>query len=360
MHDYITILFWMFWSYSSYRWLFEFRLIGQNPKPLLCDYPMVSIVIACRNELHLLQQHISAFGSQDYPDYELILVDDQSDIPITFERLGKSIQSEKIKIFRTVEPFIGKKNAIRKGIENAQGSWIALSDADCCPISKAWISSMMTNTQNKDVIVGYSPYKSYKGLLNQFIQYETLYVAIQYISAIQQERAYGAVGRNLYFRKSLFYRLEGYNKHMQILSGIDDLFIRDAYENGARIGFATDSKSIVMSEPNRTWKGLFRQKLRHVSSSFYYKSDHKMRLILAHVSHIGLYVCLILLLGFSPHWSVFAGILFYWTILYVRVLKWANMLHSKSQKHYIPVLDLTLALYYVTIAIFAKAGVDKW
>src|SRR3546814_6078167 len=66
------------------------------------------------------------------------------------------------------------------------------------------------------------------GLLNAFIRYETFYTALNYLSFALSGMPYMGVGRNLSYKRSLFFRHKGFASHLHLRSGDDDLFVNRA------------------------------------------------------------------------------------------------------------------------------------
>ena len=66
-------------------------------------------------------------------------------------------------------------------------------------------NSFLSSNNDFDVILGYSPYKKQKGFLNKLIRFDTFNVAQQYLSYALSNLTYMGVGRNLAYKKSVFY-----------------------------------------------------------------------------------------------------------------------------------------------------------
>ncbi|MDZ7774386.1 MAG: hypothetical protein U5L09_01610 [Bacteroidales bacterium] len=75
---------------------------------------------------------------------------------------------------------------------------------------------------NTEIVIGYGAYEKRKGLLNTLIRYETLKTAMQYFSYALMGMPYMGTGRNLSYKKSLFYRMKGFVSHYNVASGDDD------------------------------------------------------------------------------------------------------------------------------------------
>ena len=85
------------------------------------------------------------------------------------------------------------------------------------------------------------------------------------------------VGRNLAYKKSLFFNNKGFASHIHIPSGDDDLFIREV-ATSKNVAIAVNRSSQTLSEAKTTWSSWFRQKTRHLSTSGYYTFSHKFLL----------------------------------------------------------------------------------
>ena len=82
-----------------------------------------------------------------------------------------------------------------------------------------------------EIVLGYGGYERRSSLVNFLIRYETLWVAIQYLSYALSGRTYMGVGRNMAYRKSLFIKNKGFSSHYTVASGDDDLFINRSGDN---------------------------------------------------------------------------------------------------------------------------------
>ena len=102
--------------------------------------------------------------------------------------------------------------------------------------------------------------------MNKYLQFDTLMIAVQYLSYAIAGIPYMGVGRNLAYRKSLFYKNKGFASHYGLLSGDDDLFVNEtATRENTAVEFHPDSHTL--SIPELSWKAWFTQKCRHMSTS---------------------------------------------------------------------------------------------
>ena len=176
-----------------------------------------------------------------------------------------------------IQKGLGKKFALTLGIKAAKYDYLLLTDADCYPRDKDWISSMAKHFFNKTIVLGYGAYEKHKGLLNKLVRFDTFQVAMQYFSYALIGKTYMGVGRNLAYKKSLFFDNKGFATHLHLPSGDDDLFIKEVatYNNTA---ISIEYSSHTLSVPKMNWKSWIRQKSRHLSTGIYYKNYHKLML----------------------------------------------------------------------------------
>jgi hypothetical protein len=86
------------------------------------------------------------------------------------------------------------------------------------------------------------------------------------------------VGRNLAYKKSVFFNNKGFANHLHVASGDDDLFIREvAKNNKVSIEISQDSHATSLSE--ETWSAWMSQKRRHLTTSPMY--DNKIKALLS-------------------------------------------------------------------------------
>ena len=183
----------------------------------------------------------------------------------------------------------GKKLALTVGLKSAQFDHVLLTDADCYPASKLWLQSMAGKLGGeKNIVLGYGRYEKQKGLLNVIIRYETVFTAIQYLSFALKGRPYMGVGRNLAYRKDLFFKNKGFAGHYHIASGDDDLFVNQhAFKENTAIEIESESHTI--SIPKKGFAAWIRQKRRHLLAGNLYKRGTRVRLGLEIISRLLLY-----------------------------------------------------------------------
>ena len=158
----------------------------------------ISVIISARNEAVNLRQYLPAILQQNYPDYEVIVVNDCSYDKSyeVLEEFEKAYSHLKVVTITEHDRFkTGKKFALTLGIKAAKNEHLLFTDADFEPASPNWVARMAANfTTGADIVLGYSPYRKSKGLLNVFVRFETLKSAINYLSSALIGDPYMGIG----------------------------------------------------------------------------------------------------------------------------------------------------------------------
>lgn len=247
----------------------------------------VSIIICANNEIENLKKLIPVLRTQEFDNFEIIIVNDRSDDGTYDYLLGeKDEQLKAVHVDSTPDHINAKKYAITLGIKAAQHDIILLSDADCIPSSKQWVAKMTSAmSPSTNFALGYSQYQKSSGLLGLLIRFETRMTGILYSSFALAGRPYMGVGRNMAYRKSLFLEKKGFNKFQSIVGGDDDLLVNQ-YATKANTKVILGEQALIWSIPEKTWGEYFRQKIRHISVSKFYRTKDKMLLALYSGSHL--------------------------------------------------------------------------
>jgi glycosyltransferase involved in cell wall biosynthesis len=259
----------------------------------------VSVIICARNEADNLGKYLPAVLSQKYPGFEVIVVDDAStdETDILLKRFMGQYPDLRTTAIRADKKFShGKKLAVTIGIKAAKNDILVFIDADCEPSGDQWLESMVSGFRgSKQIVLGYGGYSSQKGLLNKYIRYDTLIIAMQYLGFAISGFPYMGVGRNIAYRKSFFNRTNGFSRHLHLLSGDDDLFVN---ENATRQNTAVEfsHRSHTRSDPSHTFEKWSWQKKRHLTTSPLYKARDKFLLGLEPFSRLCFYILLVVLL----------------------------------------------------------------
>ncbi|WP_162419025.1 glycosyltransferase [Cyclobacterium roseum] len=250
----------------------------------------VSVIIAAKNEAAHLKDLLPLLMQQDYPDFEVIIVNDRStdgseELLAAFAKEYANLRSVTIRY--TPAHLTSKKYALTLGIKVSTYDTVLLTDADCRPVSLNWIKRMSAPIRNdqKTFVLGHGSYLALPGLLNKIIQFETLMTAIYYFSFGYWKSPFMGVGRNLCYRKDFFMEKKAFKSLWHIEGGDDDLFV-NRYANSKNTAIVAHPESITVSEPKTSFKEYFVQKKRHFHAGKYYQAKDKLKLGLYTLSHL--------------------------------------------------------------------------
>ncbi|MEJ2595719.1 MAG: glycosyltransferase [bacterium] len=285
-----------------YGLVFSRLVFYRKPDAVEGDKPPVSVVIAARNEYHNLAKNLPLILQQNYPEFEVVVVNHASDDESAMylkEIQQKDKRLKVVQIDRELNFFTGKKFPLSLGIKTAKNEVLLLTDADCTPAGDRWIESMVSHySEETEIVIGFGPYKKAPGFTNRLVRYDTFMVAMQYLSFAMAGMPYMGVGRNLSYKRSTFFRNKGFTAHYKISSGDDDLFINQV-ANRKNTSVAVDSESFSYSEAKKTFAAWLKQKRRHLSTARNYKFKFKLLLGLFGLTQTGFYAGLVLMFSFS-------------------------------------------------------------
>jgi glycosyltransferase involved in cell wall biosynthesis len=257
----------------------------------------VSVIICARDEDEAISLNLPDVLAQEYPStHEVIVVNDNSfdDTKDILEELQKTFKKlQVIHLKQEAKLIAGKKYPLSIGIKEAKHEVMLLTDADCAPATEQWLYKMQDAFSNGvEVALGYGAYKKAPGFLNKAIRFETFHTALQYFGYALAGKPYMGVGRNLAYRKGLFFRNKGFSSINHIPSGDDDLFINQvATKHNTAV--VLDPGAFTLSAPKTTWRDWRRQKSRHYSTGKFYKASHQALLGLYTASFFFFYPLLI-------------------------------------------------------------------
>jgi glycosyltransferase involved in cell wall biosynthesis len=340
-----------------YYTFFFSRIAFYKPKEKIKNqqHP-VSVIICARDEDENLARNLPGVLVQNYPSsYEVVAVNDNSldDSKYILQELKKTFKSlNVIELTQEAKLIKGKKYPLSIGIKESRHEVLLLTDADCVPSSEFWIQKMQDAYVDKiEIVLGYGAYHKRPGMLNKLIRFETFHTALQYLSYALAGVPYMGVGRNLSYKKGLFFTNKGFSSINHIPSGDDDLFINKVAtkENTAVI---IDPEAITRSIPKKTWKEWQRQKSRHYTTAKYYKPKHKFLLGLYFSTQFLFYPLFITTIIFYD-WRWALGL--FALKMIVQGYIWRKAMNKMEEKDLWPwfiLLDIWMFLYYL---IFAPA-----
>lgn len=219
--------------------------------------PSVSIVLTVKNDEIFLSENLTYLLEQDYPDFEVIVVDYASNDGTQYVlQVYKENYGDRLKIVRFPDEnpmYEGKKYPLAIGMQTAKNDIIVLTDIDCIPGSFNWVDEMTRPFADPktDIVIGYCGFGRQSTVLNDFIQFENLHNMGSIFGKALMGHPYSAYGQNLAYRRDFFFRNNGFIRHYYLPVGDDDLFVN---QNATRRNTAicTTKESFVTTKPKES------------------------------------------------------------------------------------------------------------
>jgi cellulose synthase/poly-beta-1,6-N-acetylglucosamine synthase-like glycosyltransferase len=309
----------------------------------------ISVVICARNEAQNLFRNLPLVFQQDYPTFQVVVVNDCSvdeseDILEEFQKKHPNLHVVNLKEDEIRDH--DKKLAITIGIKGARYERMIFTDADCIPAGPQWLRQMASAFQpGIEVVVGYSPYRKTSGFINRLIRYDAFVGAVQYLSAAIGGKPYMAVGRNMGYTKTLFFKNRGFATHYHIQSGDDDLFVNKV-ARADNTAVVLLPEAFTYTEPKKTFKAWRTQKRRHLSTARYYKSSDKLRLGIHVAAQYAFWLGAVPFACFSVFpfqpWIALGSVLLKWVVQMVVLSQAGKRLQSRDLWIFSPIFELLL------------------
>lgn len=229
-------------------------------------FPKASVIVYCQSDDDTLDNVLKMITSQDYPNYEVVVVCDC--FMAHAEMLREKYSSKYDNVYITfIEP--GSHNLSRRklastiGIKAAKGEIVVTTAANVEISSERWLSLLLApfcgdNGKNIDVSLGVSMmnFDEFEGAGKWYRQFDALLTNALWIGYAAAGAPYRGDGYNLAFRRQVFFDHKGYAKSINLHNGDDDLFI-DEISNGDNTRVVIDKDSILTTNwgvsANRVW-----------------------------------------------------------------------------------------------------------
>lgn len=332
----------------------------------------VSVIVYAKNDAEHLAVYLPQILTQNYSDFEVIVVNDGS----TDETrdIVTRLESEYDNLYQTYVPdearsLSRKKLALTVGIKAAKYDIVILTNANCSPMSKNWLSHMMRNfVDGIDIVAGYAYMDGTAQRKRRYIAYDRLMFVLRYVSYILFHKTYMAEGYNLAYRKELFFNNKGFSRHLNLHYGDDDLFINEvATSDNTRVELSPESRIGIHYEDNfKAWQEL---KLRYDFTSGYLKTSSKFVFGFERFTvYLFYFFALFLFVYGLYHNLFFSGVAFLlWLIRFVVQVvvyrKTAKRLSSNRLFFLLPVFDLMqtfVNIYYRIVGACSRSKNFTW
>jgi cellulose synthase/poly-beta-1,6-N-acetylglucosamine synthase-like glycosyltransferase len=324
----------------------------------------ISIIIPARNEEENINGLLQSLQRQDYPKtlFEVIVVDDNS-TDATTELVKKFAD---VKLIQLKEEGINsyKKKAIETGIAAATGELIITTDADCIAGPK-WLSTIAAFKEEKKSVFIAAPV-----VINCNSSIVQLFQAMDFMvlqgvtgAAVYKKQLSMCNGANLAYERKVFYEVNGFSGVDHIASGDDMLLMHKIWkQHPDKIHYLKSKETIVSTQPMKTWKAFFNQRIRWASKATGY-NDKRIFAVLLLVYLFNLSFVVLTVAGFfcSYYWLYLAGLWVAKTIIeFPFFISLANFFNKQSAIRLFFFFQPLHILYTVLSGLFGQFGKYEW
>lgn len=255
----MTFLIQLYYFLVPYSRLFKSNKI-QNKLPENTNCPPLSVIIVTKDSASMLKENLPAILEQDYPEFEVIVVNDES--AGEDEDILKILGSRYRHLYRTFIPksarYVSRKKlGVAMGIKASKYDWIVVTEPYCKPESKDWLKSLSRNfVPGTDIVLGYCNYTYGKGIFAKRIIADMLLMSMRFLGKAIGEKPYMGMGRNMAYRKEIYLQHKGFSNQLTLTRGDDDLFINEIADN-RNTKVCVNSNSIMrmpLPKYKKTWR----------------------------------------------------------------------------------------------------------
>lgn len=255
----MTFLIQLYYFLVPYSRLFKSNKI-QNKLPENTNCPPLSVIIVTKDSASMLKENLPAILEQDYPEFEVIVVNDES--AGEDEDILKILGSRYRHLYRTFIPksarYVSRKKlGVAMGIKASKYDWIVVTEPYCKPESKDWLKSLSRNfVPGTDIVLGYCNYTYGKGIFAKRIIADILLMSMRFLGKAIGEKPYMGMGRNMAYRKEIYLQHKGFSNQLTLTRGDDDLFINEIADN-RNTKVCVNSNSIMrmpLPKYKKTWR----------------------------------------------------------------------------------------------------------
>ena len=333
------------------------------------SYPPISVIICAKNESDNIRKNLPGILEQNYPKFEVIVINDGS--TDESDDVLSAMEEKYPHLYHTFTPdstrYVSRKKlALTLGIKASKYDWLVFTDANCYPLSKDWLKLMARNfTPATDIVLGYSDYEPSKKWFHIKVSFDNLFSAMRYLGYALIRKPYMGIGRNMAYRKEMFFKNKGFSSHLNLQKGDDDLFINEiATRNNTRV--ETSTESIMRMPPIEYRKQWKEEKVSYMATSQYYHGIQRFMLGFETFSRLLFYAACIILITISilSHQWILLGTaclayIFRFIMQAVIINKTAKELGEKKYYLTLPIFDIIQPLWsfkYKVVRFFRRKG----
>lgn len=338
-----------------------FRYINKQDRlPENTNCPPLSVIIVTKDSATMLKENLPYILEQDYPEYEVIVVNDESSGED--EDILKIFENKYHHLYRTFIPksarYVSRKKlGVAMGIKASKYDWIVVTEPYCKPVSKNWLRSMARNfVPGTEIVLGYCNYNNSNGLFAKRIISDMLMTSIRFLGKAIVGKPYMGIGRNMAYRKEIYLQHKGFCNQLTLSRGDDDLFINEiADKKNTKVCVETNSiMRMPLPKHKKVWK---EDKIGYEVTGSHYKGIARLSNSLETWSSFlfNISVIIALYIGISnKEWIFSVGICAVWTVrtlTAITVLCKTAKIIGENVSSYMFIYDIIRPIYSLSLKI---------
>jgi glycosyltransferase involved in cell wall biosynthesis len=240
--------------------------------------------MVAENDYHNLRKNLLYILEQDYPDFEVVVVNSSPQESASLYLLKglqekypclKAIDLPEVKNFYSKKKFL-----LAIGVKESVKDILLFTNADCQPDSPHWIRSMVSQMKGQNqLVLGYASLSATATFANRFYRLDKVNTSMTFLSLTRCGMPYTGTGNNMAYSRQLFNEVNGLVSHYVIPYGEDTLFVnRNATRKNTAIALTPDS--LMRIQPKMKFKRWMYLKKIARRSQKHYKKRHRFVLTL--------------------------------------------------------------------------------
>ncbi len=358
----LDVLFYAFCGVVFFQVIFYLFFYGKfafntsKKEALKQPLPPISVIVYAKNQATALQSNLPYIVSQNYPKFEIVLVNNASlDQTLNVMEAFKTQQPQTIKIVnvKNNEAFWGsKKYALTLGIKAASYDHLLFTESNYKPLSQNWIREMGSKfSTKKDILIGFVTYAKKNSLFNKLLRYDNVIDTLTTFSFAKSGSPIKGNAGNLGYTKSTFFNINGFINHIKLPYGEASLFINQA-ATAKNTSTCVSPNSFTQQEAPSTFLCWKQHKQLLLKTAKHFKPLHKGFLMFRSILQFLFWVLAVVLLASMFQWQLVLALFLFRVSLQITVIGLsAKKLNQGNVCVLLPFFEVFLLLTQITIFI---------
>ncbi|MDR0712177.1 MAG: glycosyltransferase [Prevotellaceae bacterium] len=317
----------------------------------------VSIVICAKNEQHHLAKNLPLLLKQDYPQFEVVVVNDGStdESEMLLYDLKQYHSNLQVTTIEQDRKFMhDKKLAITVGIKAARYDTVIFTDPDCAPDNDKWLAAMQQAFGGGgEVVVCYCRNKRRMGIAGKIMCSDNVFSSLFSLCAAIKGIPYRSSIKNMGISQLLFFRSKGFARYSSYPQSEETIFLcRNANRKNTRVTLAHDA--ILSSTQKLTFRQWFQQKCIYAALLDMGKRG-KNHIHVEMASRVLFFLCTLALIGIAVHQHTYLLIAAVAPLLIIRFTAKALVFSKAARKLREHGIVIWMLLYDIFSPILAFA-----